>query len=429
MWRGCLDQREVPTLASGLRVEESRLVPLLTEVGVLHVDDPAAQCVPYVAAVGGEGGAASAIFRRPPQTAAGEASIVDVRKTEDGITVTPGACDCTESAARRVVEFPLEDDEAHLNAILNSLPSGVAWQLDTLVPAMVAKLAVKQALSLDLTQPLPNGGPSAPLTSDITPAGTGYLFRISLSRKTESDAERLESIEIVEAGSGRRVDGAWWLDRSNAPGVLIGMDGLAYERLLWQSPIRYNRKSRGVGNQVATYYRRNAVPKGSAAKPTYRPITVREYHSGVDMTAPKGTEIHSVGDGRISFAGRSGGYGNLVIVDHGLGYETFYAHLSVIKKGMKPGVSVSRGEIVGLVGSTGRSTGAHLHFEIRKNTKYIDPFDDSRQLDFWLLSPDDQERLAIQLLAGGGSNTTRPSQSSSERVATDDPRQSPSGGR
>lgn len=225
------------------------------------------------------------------------------------------------------------------------------------------------------------------------------MVRISLTRHDEYALEQLQSIEIVDPASKKELDGAWWLERSSGPGVLIGMEGVAYERLLWQSPVKYVQKSRGVGASVTTVNVRVPVPKGDNAKPKTRKVTVREYHIGADLIAPKGTDVHAVGDAKVYFAGRYGGYGNLIILDHGLGYQTYYAHLSVIKKEIKAGATVSRGDIIGLVGSTGHSTAPHLHFETRKDGKYIDPFDDTRQLEFWVLSPDDQERLGMEMLA------------------------------
>ena len=115
--------------------------------------------------------------------------------------------------------------------------------------------------------------------------------------------------------------------------------------------------------------------------------------------APKGTDVHAVGDAKVSFAGRRGGFGNLIILDHGRGYQTYYAHLSKIGNGIKAGVQVARGEMIGLVGSTGHSTAPHLHFETRKDGRYLNPFDETHQLGFWLLTADEQERLAMQVLS------------------------------
>src|SRR5579871_652647 len=117
VWRGCLDSQDVPKLATGLGVDESRLEPLLEEQGVLA---PRATCVPYVAATGGAGGTATAVFQRP-EPGPDESPIVDLRKTADGITVTPGACDCPEPA-RRIFEYPVFQLLDRRDAIFASAP-------------------------------------------------------------------------------------------------------------------------------------------------------------------------------------------------------------------------------------------------------------------------------------------------------------------
>ena len=88
-------------------------------------------------------------------------------------------------------------------------------------------------------------------------------------------------------------------------------------------------------------------------------------HQGIDMAGPVGTPIHVTGDGVVTFAGRSGAYGNLIKIRHELGTETRYAHLSRIH--VKVGDRVSQGDRIGDMGNTGRSTGPHLHYEIRLN--------------------------------------------------------------
>lgn len=95
------------------------------------------------------------------------------------------------------------------------------------------------------------------------------------------------------------------------------------------------------------------------------------FHQGVDFRAPTGTELVSVVDGTVSFVGWRGNYGNLVIVNHGGGIETYYAHCSRML--VTPGQKVSKGELIALAGATGRTKGAHLHFEVRKNGSYTDP--------------------------------------------------------
>lgn len=96
-----------------------------------------------------------------------------------------------------------------------------------------------------------------------------------------------------------------------------------------------------------------------------------EFHSGQDIVAPWGTPVVAAGDGVVSFAGSQGGYGSIVIVEHGGGLSTRYAHLSKIR--VTAGERVGRGRQIGDVGSTGRSTGPHLHYEVRLNDTAVDP--------------------------------------------------------
>lgn len=97
----------------------------------------------------------------------------------------------------------------------------------------------------------------------------------------------------------------------------------------------------------------------------------RAFHSGLDFTARSGTPIYAAGDGVVTFAKRTRGYGRLVKVDHGSGLETRYAHASKLL--VKSGDRVTKGQIIAKVGSTGRSTGPHLHYEIRLNGVALDP--------------------------------------------------------
>lgn len=97
-----------------------------------------------------------------------------------------------------------------------------------------------------------------------------------------------------------------------------------------------------------------------------------KFHAGLDFTAPQGTPIYATADGTIGLAGNAGnGYGNHVIINHGYGYETLYGHMIRVK--VRPGQKVKRGEVIGWVGSTGKSTGPHCHYEVHKNGQRIDP--------------------------------------------------------
>ena len=127
----------------------------------------------------------------------------------------------------------------------------------------------------------------------------------------------------------------------------------------------------------------NRLASGFGAR--FHPILkVNKKHNGLDFAAATGTPIYATGDGVVSMAGFNSGFGNVVKVRHGNGYETLYAHMSRIKA--RNGNSVKRGDVIGYVGSTGLSTGPHLHYEIHKNGVPVDPimyfYDDVDPNDF-----------------------------------------------
>jgi murein DD-endopeptidase MepM/ murein hydrolase activator NlpD len=108
---------------------------------------------------------------------------------------------------------------------------------------------------------------------------------------------------------------------------------------------------------------------GYRTDPYYK---VMKFHEGVDFSAPIGTEIYATGDGVVISAERSkGGYGNQIIIDHGFGYKTMYAHLQAFK--VRTGEQVKRGQVIGAIGSTGKSTSPHLHYEVWKSNRSVNP--------------------------------------------------------
>lgn len=124
---------------------------------------------------------------------------------------------------------------------------------------------------------------------------------------------------------------------------------------------------------------------GYRIDPIYK---IRKFHAGVDFSAPRGTPIYATGAGKVVRTRRSRrGYGNTVTVDHGYGYVTFYAHINEIK--VKKGDEVARGQIIATVGNTGKSTAPHLHYEVRKNRRTVNPI----YYFFNDLSPDEFETL------------------------------------
>lgn len=120
-------------------------------------------------------------------------------------------------------------------------------------------------------------------------------------------------------------------------------------------------------------------------------LKIRKFHKGMDFKAPIGTPIYASGNGRVTLARRSATYGKVVYIDHGFGYKTVYAHMSKIKA--RRGQRVKRGDIIGYVGNTGRSVAAHLHYEVHKNGRPVNP------INYYYGDLTPEEFLAMQIAA------------------------------
>ena len=131
--------------------------------------------------------------------------------------------------------------------------------------------------------------------------------------------------------------------------------GQSIKRTLMKTPVDGARMSSGYG------MRRHPV------------LGYNKMHKGVDFAAPRGTPIYAAGDGVIEQAGRKGSYGNYIRIRHNSKLKTAYAHLHRIKSGIRAGTRVKQGQVIGTVGSTGRSTGPHLHYEVLINGKQVNP--------------------------------------------------------
>jgi len=132
-------------------------------------------------------------------------------------------------------------------------------------------------------------------------------------------------------------------------------EGQCLRKTFLKSPLRFSR--------ITSFF-------GTRFHPIRR---IRCLHQGVDYAAPTGTPVCCVADGRVVSAGWSGGYGRLVVVGHANGYQTRYGHLSRLGKGIRAGALVEQGQVIGYVGSTGLSTGPHLHYEVRKFGTAVNP--------------------------------------------------------
>ena len=172
------------------------------------------------------------------------------------------------------------------------------------------------------------------LEADGEPIRTGRV----LSAELQNDNQQYEAV---------------WFQEPGQKGNYYDMEGKSLSRSYLASPVPFSRKTSGFSMRLHPIF------------------NTRQVHLGVDYAAPTGTPALVVGDGVVSFAGRRGGYGNVVQVRHGNGHTTLYAHLSKIN--VRKGQTVQKGQKIGAVGSTGWSTGPHLHFEFLVNGAHVDP--------------------------------------------------------
>jgi len=133
-------------------------------------------------------------------------------------------------------------------------------------------------------------------------------------------------------------------------------EGKSLQRSFLKAPLSYRRISSRF-----SYSRRHPILK------------IRRHHLGVDYVAPRGTPVSALGNGTVRFAGYKGANGNLVILRHPKGFTTYYLHLHKIRRGIRRGVRVSQGDVIGYVGSTGRATGPHLCFRLKKGSRFVNP--------------------------------------------------------
>jgi murein DD-endopeptidase MepM/ murein hydrolase activator NlpD len=147
----------------------------------------------------------------------------------------------------------------------------------------------------------------------------------------------------------------WYEDPVTHQGGYYSLDGKSLKKAFLKSPVAFNRISSGFSMRV-------------------HPISgVWKAHKGVDFAAPNGTPIRAAADGVVDFAGVSNGYGNMVVLKHWSNYSTAYGHMSRFASGLRRGQKISQGDLIGYVGSTGWSTGPHLHYEFRIGGEATDP--------------------------------------------------------
>ncbi|WP_446901076.1 M23 family metallopeptidase [Burkholderia sp. YIM B11467] len=155
---------------------------------------------------------------------------------------------------------------------------------------------------------------------------------------------------------GQHVSGVWFAPDAGAPGAYYDLDGMPLAGTRFAMPVAATRISSHFGARV-------------------HPVTgARHVHTGVDLAAPAGRAVHASERGTVTFIGTEpSGYGKYVVIRHDGGYASYYAHLSAFEPTLRTGARVERGQRVGAVGSTGTATGPHLHFEVRRHERLVDP--------------------------------------------------------
>lgn len=189
---------------------------------------------------------------------------------------------------------------------------------------------------------------------DIRP---GDSFRV-LFEEHYIDNEKIDTGAILAAeftNQGKTYQAFQYID-ANGKSAYFKADGQSLTKAFIRTPVAYTR--------ISSHFNL------SRKHPVLHKIRA---HKGVDYAAPHGTPVKASGNGKVIHAGRKGGYGNAVILQHGSKYSTLYAHLSKIGKGVRPGREVKQGQVIGYVGSTGLASGPHLHYEFRVNGVHQNP--------------------------------------------------------
>lgn len=185
----------------------------------------------------------------------------------------------------------------------------------------------------------------------------GDKFEVYFSRKFDQSNRPVKEGDVHYASLtvGGKVHKLWRFDPGNGEWDYFDENGQSMKKFLMKTPIDGARLSSGYG------MRKHPI------------LGYSRLHSGVDFAAPRGTPIYAAGDGTVTRANYFGSYGNYVSIRHANGYETAYAHLNGFARGIKNGTRVRQGQVIGYVGTTGRSTGPHLHYEVHLNGKKMNP--------------------------------------------------------
>ncbi len=249
--------------------------------------------------------------------------------------------------ATSIIETPTVFDTVFMSGEIaagKSLYEAIAYNDDISLPVgerieLVSELAGIYEYKLDFAH-------------EIQP-GDRYSFAYEREARPDGTARR-RRILISRIESGNRAHDAVYF-KYDGMGTYYDLDGKSLKRGFKRSPLDYARVT------------------SSFAWKRYHPILgMYRAHLGTDYGAATGTPVKATGEGTVAFAGREGGYGNVIVLRHMNGYTTRYAHLSRFASGIRAGKRVELSQVIGYVGSSGLATGPHLHYEFRKNGQPVD---------------------------------------------------------
>jgi murein DD-endopeptidase MepM/ murein hydrolase activator NlpD len=282
----------------------------------------------------------------------------NLRQVRAGNTITVGRC---VEGTLREIDYKIDADR-----MLRIVPEdrGFAAQVKE-IPSKTEIDAVLGRVGDSLFNAVEDAGESAELAMRLaqifgydldfyTDPRKGDTFRIFLEKKKYSNGQTAGYGKILAAeyeNAGKKYQALLFHDPTGRPGY-YSADGKSLQKAFLRSPLKF-------GAPVTSHFSR---ARFHPILKTYRP------HMGTDYGAPVGTSVQTIGSGRVAFAGRKGGEGNMVQVAHANGYETMYLHLS--RMFVRTGEHVEIGKTIGLVGSTGLSTGPHLDFRILQKGQY-----------------------------------------------------------
>jgi murein DD-endopeptidase MepM/ murein hydrolase activator NlpD len=248
------------------------------------------------------------------------------------------------------------------------MSSSLSESLHQIIPDSVLPPAERERFISDLADGV--FGWEIDFSRDIA---KGDRFSVVYERLQSSlDDVRYGRLVAARIQTRGRMNAAYLLPDTLGHNAYFDDHGVSLKRAFKRNPVAFLRISSGFTNA-----RLHPV------------LGIFRAHRGTDFAARMGTEIYATGDGVIRFAGRDGGYGNMVAIRHPKSIETRYAHMMAIRRGIAPGVRVQQGEVIGYVGATGLASGPHVHYEFLKNGQQVD----SRKVDYGEGSPVPNERL------------------------------------